>query len=618
MTATQQTEVPSTVPPQSHAPAESARAQSLIEDYALIGDLRTAALVSKTGSIDFLCLPHFDSDACFASLLGGPNNGSWQIAPTVPVREVRRRYRKDTLILETDFVTDEGTLRLTDFMVRGDAHPQLVRTLSCLDGEVPVESNLTPRFAFGYAVPKVSELKDATQAVAGPDAVYLRGGPGEGAPPMVERFTVTEGEDVSYVLTYGTSFEPVPEGADPIATARETEKYWTDWCSQIDPPSRYREVVVRSLITLNACTFEPTGGIVAAPTTSLPETHGGIRNWDYRFTWLRDSVLALGALMNAGLKEPAEAFAAWLFRAVAGDPAQIQIMYGIRGERRLTETELPWLAGYENARPVRIGNGAYDQFQLDVFGEVAFALRFAFERFGGLKEEGLRSLLGIAKFVAVCWRTPDKGIWEMRGPDRSFTASKVAAWAALDCAIRTLEEVGSKEPLDELKTVRRTIFDEVCDKGFNAEMNSFTQYYGGTELDASLLFIPLSGFLPATDPRVVGTVAALERDLMEDGFLLRFKAEGSDVDGLSGKEGVFLACSFWLANTYHLMGRTEDARALFERLIGLCNDVGLLAEEYDTVNRRHLGNFPQAFSHFALVNSAYLIAESKREGPGYL
>jgi GH15 family glucan-1,4-alpha-glucosidase len=581
-------------------------AQPLIEDHALIGDMGTCALVAKDGSINWLCMPAFDSDACCAALLGSSEHGRWKISPAVPVREVRRRYRENTLILETDFVTDSGTLRLTDFMVPGQDSPQLVRTLECLQGKVAVEVDFSPRLAFGRAIPRVTQGEDFTRATAGPDSLYLRGGPADSPPKLKDTFTVARGNPVSYVLTWGQSFEAAPSSINPIRGERETERFWTGWCSQLHVPASYRSQVIRSLITLKACTYAPTGGIVAAPTTSLPETLGGVRNWDYRFTWLRDAALSIRGLMNAGLTDEVVAFRDWVVRAIAGDPAQIQIMYGLRGERRLTESELPWLPGYAGSKPVRVGNGAYDQFQLDVFGEVASVLAFVQRKFGRIGPAASQMLLGVADFVADHWQTPDQGIWEMRGPERSFTASKVSAWAALNSAIRVIEDVGLDHPVQKLHAVRQAIFEEVCEKGFNHQKNSFTQYYGGTDLDASLLAIPLMGFLPATDPRVVGTVAALERELLQDGLLLRFRPV-PEVDGLAGDEGAFLACSFWLASVYYLMGRVEDAHDLFERLLGLANDVGLLAEEYDTVKNRQVGNFPQAFTHFALVNCAYLI-----------
>ncbi|NMO13398.1 glycoside hydrolase family 15 protein [Pyxidicoccus fallax] len=610
MEGPQTTEAPRPAPDRAAAPPTQPR----IEDHALLGDMNSAALVTRDGEIDWLCLPAFDSDACFAALLGTAENGRWKIGPSEQVRQVRRRYRGDTMILETDFQTDSGTLRLIDFMVPGQSPPQLVRTLQALDGSVPVHVDFVPRLAFGHAVPSIERKKDFTVALAGPDALYLYGGPTAGGPEPVADFTLSQGDKVSYVLTWGRSFEPAPKAIDPAVAERETERYWTDWAARIQAPKNHRDAVVRSLLTLKACTYAPTGGIVAAPTTSLPETPGGVRNWDYRFTWLRDSALAVRALVNAGLADEAIAFRDWMLRAIAGDPSQIQIMYGIRGERRLTEAELSWLPGYGGARPVRVGNGAFDQFQLDVFGEVASVINFSQRKFGKMGPMGNKSLLGIANFVAEHWRDPDRGIWEMRGPERSFTASKVSAWAAIDAAIRASEMAGEDYPLDKLRAVRDEIFKEVCEKGFNAEKNTFTQYYGGTDLDASLLAIPLTRFLPATDPRVVGTVAALERELMEDGFLLRFRPV-ADVDGLSGDEGAFLACSFWLADTYQLMGRTDDARKLFERLVGLSNDVGLLAEEWDPVGRRQLGNFPQAFTHFALVNAAYVLEGADPDFP---
>jgi GH15 family glucan-1,4-alpha-glucosidase len=583
-----------------------------IEDHALIGDLRTAALVTKDGSIDWLCLPAFDSDACFAALVGTADNGRWTIAPTVPVREVRRRYRQDTLILETEFVTETGAVRLVDFMPpqRDREHSQVCRSLRCINGTVPVRSEIVPRFAFGRAVPRILPMDGATKMFAGPDALYLRGGPTDASPSLVAEFLLAEGDEVSYSLGYAPSYEEPPRALDVAQAERATEEFWTRWCSTLHVPSRYRDLVIRSLITLKACIYEPTGGIVAAPTSSLPETPGGVRNWDYRYCWLRDGALALHSFVIAGLRQEARAFFEWMLRAVAGDPDQVQIMYGIRGERRLSEVELPWLGGYEGARPVRVGNAAYDQRQLDVFGEVATVLYEAGRRFDAHSPDAVRALIGIARYVATAWRQPDRGIWEMRGPERSFTASKVSAWAALDRAIRYTEEHDLDEPVDDLREVRQAIFDEVCREGFNPELNTFTQYYGGTGLDASLLFIPLSGFLPATDPRVVGTVEALERELLQDGLLLRFKPE-AEVDGLSGEEGVFLACSFWLAAVYQMMGRSEDARRLFDRAASTRNDLGLLAEEYDPRGQRQLGNFPQAFSHFALVNAAFTLAESE-------
>jgi GH15 family glucan-1,4-alpha-glucosidase len=573
--------------------------------------------VTKDGSIDWLCLPAFDSDACFAALVGTPSNGRWKVAPTIPVKAVQRRYRDDTLILETDFVTDSGTVRLVDFMPPRHAGElsQVCRTLRCLEGRVPMRSEVSPRLAFGRAVPRVVSMDDATKMFAGPDALYLRGGPPNGAPALITDFVLSKGEEVSYSLGYGRSYDEPPHHQDVADAERETQEFWTEWSSSLRVPELYRDLVIRSLITLKACIYEPTGGMVAAPTSSLPETPGGVRNWDYRFCWLRDGSLAVRSLIAAGLRDEAKAFFDWILRAVAGDPAQLQIMYGLRGERRLSEVELGWLDGYEGAKPVRVGNAAYDQRQLDVFGELATVIYEAGQHFDAHRPEAVRALLGIARHVAGAWQLPDRGIWEMRGPERSFTASKVAAWAAIDRAIRYVEAHGLDEPVDELRETRQTIFDEVCRDGWNAELDTFTQYYGGTGVDASLLFIPLTGFLPATDPRVIGTVAALERELLQEGLLLRFKPEGA-VDGLSGEEGVFLACSFWLVGVYHLMGREEDARQLFDRVSATRNDLGLLAEEYDPKEQRQLGNFPQAFSHFALVNAAFMLAKGTPMVPG--
>jgi GH15 family glucan-1,4-alpha-glucosidase len=447
-------------------------------------------------------------------------------------------------------------------------------------------------------------MDGVTKMIAGPDAIYLYGGPTRDNPAPLAEFSLSSGDTVFYSLRYGRSYEKPPKEDDLSNLESETEEYWTRWCSSLRVPAIYRDMVVRSLITLKACIYEPTGGMVAAPTSSLPETPGGSRNWDYRYCWLRDGAYTIRPFILAGLRKEAREFFDWILRAVAGDPAQVQIMYGIRGERRLTEVELPWLGGYEGAKPVRVGNGAYDQRQLDVFGEVAAVIYDAGKHFDAHRPEAIQALMGIARYVAKEWQQPDRSLWEMRGPERSFTSSKVSAWTALDRAIRYAEEHNLAEPIDELRAARKAIFEEVCHEGFNSKLNTFTQYYGGTGLDASLLFIPLTGFLPPTDPRVVGTVKALERGLMQDGLLLRFKPE-SEVDGLSGEEGIFLACSFWLVQAYHLMGRKEDALRLFERVISTGNDLGLFAEEYDPKEQRQLGNFPQAFSHFALVNTVF-------------
>ncbi|RKH07839.1 glycoside hydrolase family 15 protein [Corallococcus carmarthensis] len=583
----------------------------LIEDHALLGDLYTAALVAKDGSIDFLCLPDFDSDACFTSLLGTPDNGRWKLAPKAPVREVRRRYRGKTLILETEFVTDDGTVRVVDFMPIRKGNPHLVRWVEGVRGTVAMRSEMRPRFANGYTVPLISRRDGASTAIAGPDAVFFRGGTGKEPPPFESEFTVKAGQRIPFVLSWARPYDDAPAALDPETALSETQTYWEDWASQLHLPPHYDDVVVRSLLTLKACSYQPSGALVAAPTFGLPETPGGERNWDYRFCWIRDSVLTLNALMRANLLNEAGAFGNWLEHAIGGAPGQLQIMYGIRGERRLTEVTLDWLKGYEGARPVRIGNGAYSQFQLDVLGEFAAVLYIHAELAGKLADRGQKALKTLATRVSEVWTEPDHGIWEMRGPTHSFTASKVSAWIVIDCWVRAIDKYGLKEDKAPWVKLRQTIHDEVCSKGYDAQRGTFTQYYGSKGVDASLLFIPLSGFLPPEDPRIAGTVRAIEEELMPEGLVLRYRTEAS-VDGLSGEEGAFLACSFWLANTYHLLGRTEDARKLFEKLVGLCNDVGLLAEEYLPGQRRMIGNFPQAFSHLALVNSAYFLAEGTR------
>ncbi|MFY1825967.1 glycoside hydrolase family 15 protein [Myxococcus fulvus] len=583
----------------------------LIEDHALLGDLYTAALVARDGSIDFLCLPDFDSDACFASLLGTPDNGRWKLAPKSPVREVRRRYLGKTLVLETELVTDEGTVRLVDFMPIREGSPHLVRFVEGIQGSVKMRSELRPRFANGYTVPLLSKRDGIGAAIAGPDALYLRGGPGEAPPPFESEFTLRAGQRIPFVLSWGRPYEAIPEVLDAEAALRDTQAYWEDWASKIRLPARYQDAVVRSLLTLKACSFQPTGALVAAPTFGLPETPGGERNWDYRFCWIRDAALTLNALMLGNLTDEAEAFGNWLLNAIGGAPDQLQIMYGIRGERRLTEVPLDWLGGYEGARPVRIGNGAYSQFQLDILGEFAAVLYLHSRLKGRMTERAQKALKSVATHVSQVWTQPDHGIWEMRGPKHDFTASKVSAWTAVDRWVRVIEEYGLKEDKAPFVKLRQTIFDEVCSKGYDARRNTFTQYYGSKGVDASLLFIPLSGFLPPDDPRVAGTVLAIEQELMPEGLVLRYRTEDS-VDGLEGEEGAFLACSFWLANTYHLMGRTEDAQRFFDKLLGLSNEVGLLAEEYLPKERRLFGNFPQAFSHLALVNSAYLLAEGHK------
>ncbi|MEV4862731.1 glycoside hydrolase family 15 protein [Streptomyces ossamyceticus] len=594
-----------------------------IEDYALIGDHQTAALVSNRGSIDWLCLPRFDSAACFAALLGTEENGHWRIAPTGAGTCTRRAYRKDTLVLDTEWETDDGAVRVTDLMPQRDRAPDVVRVVEGLAGRVTVRSTIRLRFDYGSAVPWMRRSDGHRVAVAGPDAVWLRSEPAvrtwsEDRATYAE-FTVEPGEKVAFVLTWHPSHEPRPRLVDPYESLRTSVHDWRSWAAHCRYDGPYRDEVVRSLITLKALTYEPTGGIVAAATTSLPEEIGGVRNWDYRHCWLRDSTLTLGALLACGYQQEAEAWRDWLLRAVAGDPADLRIMYGLAGERRLPEYELPWLAGYENSRPVRIGNDAIQQRQLDVYGEVMDSLTLS--RSSGLptKPQMWRMQCTLMEYLRSVWREPDEGLWEVRGPRRHFTHSKVMSWAAADRAVRTLEDDPELSgDLDDWRALRDEIHHEVCARGYDAERNTFTQSYGSRELDASLLLIPRMGFLPPDDPRVVGTVDAIREELCHDGFVRRYSADHlsstASVDGLPGSEGTFLVCSFWLADALHLTGRTKEARELFERLLGLTNDVGLLAEEYDPVAGRQLGNFPQAFSHVGLVGTALALFDGDEAG----
>jgi GH15 family glucan-1,4-alpha-glucosidase len=583
-----------------------------IEDYALIGDTHTAGLVSREGSIDWLCLPRFDSPACFAALLGDRSNGRWLLAPTGGVREVRRRYQGDTLVLETEYRTDEGIVRVVDCMPPRQWDPDVARVVEGVSGRVPMRMELTIRFDYGSIVPWVRHIDGALHAVAGPDSVWLRTPVpvwGENWTTLAE-FTVTEGQRVPFMLTWHASHRQAPRRINPIRALGDTEAWWGEWASRVDYAGGWQDAVIRSLLTLKALTYAPTGGIVAAPTTSLPEQLGGVRNWDYRYCWLRDATFTLSALMLAGLAEEAKAWREWLLRAVAGQPRQMQILYGVAGERRITEQELGWLAGYEGSRPVRIGNAAVDQFQLDVYGEVMDTLHLG-RRIGLESDEAAWDLQrALLDFLESKWREPDEGIWEIRGPRRHFTHSKVMAWVALDRAIKAVEQLGHDGPVDRWRAVRRELHDEVCREGYDSERDSFVQFYGADHLDASLLLIPLVGFLPADDPRVKGTVAAIQRELTVDGLVHRYPPKGSEsVDGLPPGEGTFLACTFWLADNLALMGRREEALGIFERLLTLRNDVGLLAEEFDPASGRHLGNFPQAFSHVALVNTANYLSE---------
>ena len=583
-----------------------------IEDYALIGDTHTAGLVSREGSIDWLCLPRFDSPACFAALLGDRSNGRWLLAPAGGVREVRRRYQGDTLVLETEYRTDDGVVRVVDCMPPRQRDPDLARVVEGVRGRVRMRMELTIRFDYGSIVPWVRHVDGALHAVAGPDSVWLRTPVpvwGENWTTLAD-FTVAEGERAPFMLTWHASHRPAPRRIDPVRALGDAEAWWGEWASGIDYGGGWQDAVIRSLLTLKALTYAPTGGIVAAPTTSLPEQLGGVRNWDYRYCWLRDATFTLSALMLAGLADEARAWREWLLRAVAGQPRQMQILYGVAGERRITEQELDWLGGYQGSRPVRIGNAAVNQFQLDVYGEVMDTLHLG--RHIGLEsdEAAWDFQQALLEFLESNWREPDEGIWEIRGPRRHFTHSKVMAWVALDRAIKAVELMGHESPVDRWRAVRGELHDEVCREGYDSGRDSFVQFYGADHLDASLLQIPLVGFLPADDPRVKGTVAAIQRELMVDGLVHRYPPEGSQaVDGLPPGEGTFLACTFWLADNLALMGRREEALAIFERLLTLRNDVGLLAEEYDPASRRQLGNFPQAFSHVALVNTANYLSE---------
>ena len=587
-----------------------------IEDYALIGDTHTAALVSRDGSIDWLCVPRFDSSACFSAILGDREHGAWRIAPAGKVRRVRRAYRPGTLVLETEFETETGTVRLVDCMPPREQHPEIVRMVQGVSGRVDMRMDLVIRFDYGRTVPWVHRADGQLRAIAGPDALSFWSHVETRGEDMstVAEFSVSEGQDVPFELAWYPSHTAAPRPLAARFVIEDTERYWRGWSDACRYEGPYAEQVLRSLITLKALTYAPTGGIVAAATTSLPELIGGSRNWDYRYCWLRDATLTLMSLMGAGYHQEAAEWRDWLLRAVAGDAAKIQIMYGPAGERRLEEWEVDWLPGYDGSRPVRVGNAAAGQYQLDVYGEVMDALYQARCELGTLDElsgtDEAWSLQGVLmEFLETGWKEPDDGIWEVRGPRRHFTHSKVMAWVAMDRAVQAVEHLGLEGPLDKWRAIRDEIHDEVCRKGWNDEVGAFTQYYGSNELDASVLMIPMVGFLPPDDARVRSTVEAVERELVEDGFVMRYRPrDDSAVDGLSGGEGAFLACSFWLVDNLALIGRTDDATALFERLLGLCNDVGLLSEEYDPASRRLVGNFPQAFSHVGLVNAARTLA----------
>jgi len=587
---------------------------SRIEDYALIGDLGSAALVGRDGSIDWLCWPRFDSDACCAALLGSSEHGRWLIAPQAPVTRTSRRYRPNTLILETRFETADGAVTIIDFMPPREDVSHLVRMVVGERGTVAMRGELILRFGYGANVPWVTRLDDTMlRAIAGPDMVVLRSSVplhGENFKTVGE-FSISAGETVPFVLSYGESHKDLPEPADAEEALRKTETFWTGWSrkNQIDCP--WNAAVCRSLITLKALTYAPTGGMVAAPTTSLPEAIGGARNWDYRFCWLRDATLTLLSLMNAGYYDEAKMWRDWLLRAVAGSPQQIQIMYGIRGERRLTEWEVPWLPGYEDSTPVRIGNAAHNQLQLDIFGEVMDALHQARQGGLGSDETGWDLQLELLKHLEKIWREPDEGIWEVRGGPQHFTYSKAMAWVAFDRAIKSAEAHKLAGPIERWRAIRDEIHTNVCTHGYDARLGSFVRAYGGKELDASLLLLPAIGFLPPEDARIRGTVAAIERGLMADGLVRRYDTAKSK-DGLPAGEGMFLACSFWLVDAYVMLGRRDDAVGLFERLLALRNDLGLLSEQYEPRTHRLVGNFPQAFSHLALVNSASNLAHDRK------
>jgi GH15 family glucan-1,4-alpha-glucosidase len=590
-----------------------------IEDYAFLSDTQTGALVSRDGCVDWLCFPRFDSGACFAALLGDRKTGRWSFWPEGEITATRRRYRGDTLVLETEIETAEGAVRLIDFMPPRGENPDIVRIVEGLRGNVRLKMELIIRFDYGQVVPWVRKRDGDLEAIAGPDALVLRTPVethGEDLTTVAD-FTVAEGERLPFVLTWFPSHEKAPRAINPEHALSQTEEYWSGWAKRCQAGGRWREAVTRSLITLKGLTYAPTGGIVAAATTSLPEAIGGVRNWDYRYCWLRDATFTLVALMDAGYVEEARSWREWLLRAVAGSPAQMQIMYGVRGERRLEELELEWLDGYENSRPVRIGNAASNQFQLDVYGEVLDSMYRAHRAGIETSETDWRMQVALMNFLETKWQEPDEGIWEVRGGRKQFTHSKMMAWVAFDRAVKLVERCNcaAGEHLERWAKIRDEIHAQVCAQGYSNRKKAFTQIYGSEELDASLLMMPLVGFLPATDARVRGTVEAVERELMEDGFVVRYRPEENNVDGLPGTEGVFLLCSFWFADCLHLLGRKEEARDHFERLLALRNDVGLLSEQYDPRAKRQLGNFPQAFSHVALVNTARILGGGK-EGNG--
>ncbi|MDQ1404133.1 MAG: hypothetical protein QOG03_2449 [Actinomycetota bacterium] len=596
---------------------------SPIEDYALLSDTQSAALVGRDGSIDWLCLPRFDSEACFAALLGTADHGRWLLAPAGGGRSTHRQYRGDTLVLETEWETADGRVRVVDCMPPRGQFPDVVRVVEGLSGRVAMETELVVRFDYGSIVPWARRGPGEMSYVAGPDALVLRTPVDVGPRRLttVSQFTVGAGERVPFVLTWYPSHLDPPDAVDPLVAVDETEQWWAAWAARCTYTGVYGDAVMRSLLTLKALTYGPTGGIVAAPTTSLPEDIGGTRNWDYRYCWVRDATFTLYSLMMAGYRDEAVAWRDWLLRAAGGDASKLQTLYGPAGERRLAESELSWLPGYEGSGPVRIGNDAALQFQLDVYGELIDALHQTRRLESDGSGEAWAFERTLLEYLEGVWDRPDDGIWEVRGPSRHFTHSKVLAWVAFDRAVKSTEVFGLDGPADRWRALRAQIHEEVCAQAFDASRNAFMQSYGSSELDAAVLMIPLVGFLPATDPRVRGTVAAIEAELMEDGLVRRYsRAATGPVDGVEGSEGVFLPCSFWLADNLALLGRHADATALFERLLDLRNDVGLMSEEYDPALGRLTGNFPQAFTHVSLVNTAHNLSGERRpafERPQY-
>jgi GH15 family glucan-1,4-alpha-glucosidase len=584
-----------------------------IEDYAMIGDCESAALVGNDGSIDWLCFPRFDSDACFAALLGGPEHGRWSLAPAGEITGASRRYRGDTLILETELETSEGAVRLIDFMPLRHGTRTIIRIVEGISGSVPMKMEFVVRFDYGRMVPWMKRLPDnGLRAISGPHSLVLRSPVDNRGQDLktVSKFTVGKGDRVPFVLTYEASHLPPPGPIDFEAELAETEDAWQEWVGQCSYEGPWRDAVVRSLITIKALTYGPTGGIVAAPTTSLPEEVGGERNWDYRFCWLRDATFTILSLLNAGYRHEAEAWADWLLRAIAGLGSQVQPLYGVAGERRIHEHELDWLPGYKDSRPVRIGNAAYPQLQLDVFGWAMDALHCARGYGLNLADAGWDMQKELLRNLEDLWQEPDEGIWEVRSEPQHFVHSKVMCWVAFDRGISAIERFGLDGPGEHWRDIRDRIHAEVCERGYDEDVGAFVQAYGEPHLDAATLLIPLVGFLPPDDPRVVSTTKAIERELMRDGYVLRYDTDRSN-DGLEGDEGAFLACTFWLADNMILQNREADAHRLFERLLAVQNDVGLLSEQYDSNNAQQCGNFPQAFSHFALIDTAYNFASAQ-------